>query len=153
MSVVGPFSFELNECNEWMNEWMNQYRLVNVRRMDLWFNGLKRPIENRWFLQPQKYIIYYVCTNIKGGMIIWKIDGCIDWEILKVIYEFSSYNLKTIQFFHFLTKIKGGTHQCAEISKVFYQSLETTKSYLDRKFLCGIFRTNWLTDGRTSSNP
>ena len=82
-------------------------------------------------------------------MIIWKTEGCIDWEILKVIYEFSSYNLKTIQFFHFLTKIKGGTHQCAEISKVFYQSLETTKSYLDRKFLCGIFWTNWLTDWLT----
>ena len=138
----------MNEwMNEWVSEWMNQCRLVNMRQMDPRFNGLKRPIENRWFLQPQKYIIYYVCTNIKGGMIIWKIVGCIDWEILKI------YNLKTIHFFHFLTKIKGGTHQSAEILKVFYQSLETTKSYLDRKFLCGIFRTNWLTDGRTSSNP
>ena len=89
------------------------------------------------------YLLCFCCTNIKGGMIIWKIVGCIDWEILKI------YNLKTIHFFHFLTKIKGGTHQSAEILKVFYQSLETTKSYLDRKFLCGIFRTNWLTDWRT----
>ena len=48
-----------------------------------------------------------------------------------------------------MTKIKGGTHQSAEILKVFYQSLETTKSYLDRKFLCGIFWTNWLTDWLT----
>ena len=57
----------------------------------------------------------------------------------------------------FFTKIKGGTHQCAEISKVFYQSLETTKCLIENSNVESSWLTDWLTDcltdGQTSLNP